>query len=609
MRLDIQRFAKSVSTTFSESNVSIPNNTSSLTINIYFSPNNTSTWFQSATLYCTCNGVQQSKKVSLSKGGHVDTSFTFNNIKHNNDGTKSVSWSWSCSTGTSVLGDLSYSGTRTLQKIPRASGLSFNPNPAELGEAITISLTKYIEGTTDTLTWKIGDATGTIGTTDEDMYIWTPSIYLAELITNSTSTTCVISCTSYDDDTLIGTSTANLTLEVPSSIVPSVSIGTLLEADEAMIAKNWNVFVQNKSKLQIPITANGIYGSDIVSIVTTINNNVFNGSNIITPTLITSGQSTISTIVTDTRGRTATTTKTYNVEPYANPTITSVEAQRCLQDGTIDEDGTYILYTFVGSISSAANNNSKLFQIGYKKKTDENYTFVTISNTYSVNETNEVSSFTISPDYAYDIIFQAVDSFMTTAIGRELIVGFDLMNFNASGKAMAIGKVSEAGPNEELLEIDLPVEVLQPMSGTDASFETIEFNSNDLEDTLFYKSGDVIELGSTDSLTAFVIDGYISNSSKDLYMSIPVPKRLDKITTITAVSINVEARGHDGYLNATGGYVEYVGASGYTFYIDKSSENTIKFRIQKSTAWTKSGGTATNNVPISLAGYFKFTLT
>lgn len=609
MKLDIQRFAVTKTTTFSESNVSLPNNTSSLTINIYFSPNNTSTWFSSATLYCTCNGVQQSKKVSLSKGGSVSASFTFNNIKHNNDGTKSVSWNWSCSTGTSVLGNISDSGTKTLQKIPRASGISLNPNPAELGEAITISLTKYIEGTTDTLTWKIGDSTGTIGTTDEDSYIWTPPIYLAELITNSTSATCVISCTSYDDDTLIGTSTANLTLKVPDMIVPTAIIGTLLEADELMIAKNWGVFVQNKSKLEIPIIAVGSYGSQIVSIVTTINGNVFNGSNIITPTLITSGQSTISTIVTDTRGRTTTTTKTYNVEPYANPTITSVEAQRCLQDGTIDEDGTYILYTFVGSISSAGNNNSKLFQIGYKKTTDENYTFVTISNTYSVNENNTVSSFTISPDYSYDIIFQAIDSFMTTAIGRELTVGFDIMNFNASGKAMAIGKVSEAGLNEELLEIDLPTQILQPIEGDSASFNSIELNNNDLEDLLFYKSGDVIELGSNIADTSFTIDGYISSSSTQLLFSIPVPKRLDKITTITARSVYVEARGHEGYLNNTSGYIEYVGESGYTFYIDKSSENTIRLRIIKSTAWTKSGGGNTsNNVPVTLNGYFKFEL-
>ena len=33
------------------------------------------------------------------------------------------------------------------------------------------------------------------------------------------------------------------------------------------------------------------------------------------------------------------------------------------------------------------------------------------------------------------------------------------MNFNASGKAMAIGKVSEAGANEELFEVGIPMEV------------------------------------------------------------------------------------------------------------------------------------------------------
>lgn len=478
MKLDIQKFAVSKSTSFSESNVSIENNTSSLTITIYFSANNSVTYFTNTPLYCTCNGVTQSARVSHSKGGSVTKSFTFNNIKHDNDGSKTVSWSWNCDTETSVLGNISDSGTRTLTKIPRASGLSFNPNPAELGQAVTISLTKYIEGTTDTLSFQIGDISGTIGTTDEDSYIWTPSILLAEAITNSTSGTCVISCTSYDGDTLIGTSTANLTLEVPSSVVPSVSIGTITEANETIAALNWGVFVQNKSKLEIPITANGIYGSEIVSVVTTINGNVFNGFNIITPTLTTSGQSTITTTVTDTRGRTATTTKVYNVEPYSNPTITSVEAQRCLQDGTIDEDGTYLLYTFVGSISSVANHNSKVFQIGYKRTTDENYTFVTISNIYSVNEQNAVSSFTISPDYAYDIVFQAVDSFMTTAIGRQLTVGFDLMNFNASGKAMAIGKVSEANSNEELLEMGLPTTFLENIETQ--NINALDITANDI---------------------------------------------------------------------------------------------------------------------------------
>ena len=474
MKLDIQRFANTVTTSFSESNISVPNNTSRLTINIYFSPNNSITWFQSATLYCTCNGVQKSKKVSLSKGGHVDTSFTFDNIKHNSDGSKTVSWSWSCSTGTSVLGDLSRSGTRTLTTINRY-GYIKNVSGNTTDSTITItyeSTNANYEYDLDII--KGNDGIGTrykvydnlessLG--EHTINVSIESDYFNDYTNTTEAPITYILWTSRDDGS--DGDSYKTTINLNSNVVPSVTIGTLSEANETMQSLDWKdldlnpIFVQNKSQLNIPIIANGIYGSNIVSIVTAINGNVFNASNIITPILLTSGQSTITTTVTDSRGRTATTTKTYNVESYANPTITSVEAQRCLQDGTIDEDGTYILYTFVGSISPVANHNSKIFQIGYKKTTDENYTFATISSNYLVNENNSVSSFTISPDYSYDIIFQAVDSFMTTAIGRELTVGFDLMNFNASGKAMAIGKVSEAGANEELLEIDLPTTILQ----------------------------------------------------------------------------------------------------------------------------------------------------
>lgn len=116
--------AASKSTSFGESNINSSTNTSSLTIYIYFSPNNTQTWFASKTLYCTCNGVTQSANVALSQGGSVSYAFTFDYIAHNSDGTKSVSWSWSCATGTSVLGTIGDSGTQTLTTIPRYASIT-----------------------------------------------------------------------------------------------------------------------------------------------------------------------------------------------------------------------------------------------------------------------------------------------------------------------------------------------------------------------------------------------------------------------------------------------------------------------------------------------------
>ena len=68
--LNIQLFTDSYkTTTFSESNVSVANNTSSLTINVSFSSASSGTYFSSATLYCTCNGSTQNASVSMSRGG------------------------------------------------------------------------------------------------------------------------------------------------------------------------------------------------------------------------------------------------------------------------------------------------------------------------------------------------------------------------------------------------------------------------------------------------------------------------------------------------------------------------------------------------------------
>lgn len=116
------------STTFSESNINVENNTSSLTINIYFKSDYYETFFRSATLYCTCNGVTKDKTVSLQKGGSVNTSFLFSDILHNEDGTKTVSWEWNCDTGTTGLGNISDSGTKALTTIPRNPLLELKVN-------------------------------------------------------------------------------------------------------------------------------------------------------------------------------------------------------------------------------------------------------------------------------------------------------------------------------------------------------------------------------------------------------------------------------------------------------------------------------------------------
>ena len=153
IKLNIQLFAaKTKETTFSENNISIENNASDLKITIKFSATSSETWFASKPLSCTCNGKTQTANVSLSKGGSVNKSFTFKDIKHNNDGTKTVAWSWSITTGTSGLGTLSDSGTKKLTTISRASsidGVTFNSD--DVSEESIINIFKYINNIYHTL--------------------------------------------------------------------------------------------------------------------------------------------------------------------------------------------------------------------------------------------------------------------------------------------------------------------------------------------------------------------------------------------------------------------------------------------------------------------------
>lgn len=132
----------------------------------------------------------------------------------------------------------------------------------------------------------------------------------------------------------------------------------------------------------------------------------------------------------------------------------------------------------------------------------------------------------------------------------------------------------------------------------------INGNNTEIDGEMFYKSGDIVELGSNMFPGTFTANGYISSRTSAVYVTLVTPKRLDNINSITIDSINVEARGISGYLNSQNGYIEYVGASGYTLNAWISSLNTITIKIIKSSAFTN----VNNNTPIVLTGYFKFTL-
>ena len=370
-------------------------------------------------------------------------------IAHNADGTCSVSksGSFTCTAGSSQYSLSSGSASVTVAPatIPRATTPTVSSSSVNMGSAVTISTPRASSSFTHTLTYSFGSSSGQIAANVTTSYSWTPPLTLANQVPSATSGTCTITCKTYNGSTLIGTKTVSLTLVVPSSVVPTIGSVTLSEGSSS-VPSSWGVYVQNRSKLHVVTTASGAYSSTIKSYkITGIDGNTYNSSNFVSNTLTQNGNKTITVTVTDSRGRTATTTTTYTCLYYANPSISSASAVRCLSDGTASEEGTYLKYTFKANVSPVSNKNTHTYKIGYKVSGASSYTYVTISNnTYSLDKTNVVlSGVTFSADSAYDIEFYVGDYYSATTTTRNISTAFALMNFRSTGKGMAVGKVSE----------------------------------------------------------------------------------------------------------------------------------------------------------------------
>lgn len=462
MKLNIQRFAVTKTTSFEESNVSIEDNTSTLKITIYFSANNDKTYFSSETLYCTCNGVEKSAKVAHPKGGSTTKTFTFDNIAHGADGTKSVSWSWNCNTRTSVLGNVSASGTKTLQTIPRASEV--DANNGNLEEPVAITITRKADTFLHTLRYVCGETSGWINDIDNKVATsstWTPPLSLASESPTSDTVACTIFCQTYTSSgTAVGTEEFTIIdLAIPN--LPPINVNINSITDTNSYKNTYGTFIQNKSAISAILSGTPQY--------TTIKNYAWeirqtnssgellasgNSSNIsYIPT--TSGTLYISGIVTDNRNKSTSTNTTVTVASYSSPKCSLVLSRT---------DSTTANYTVTGSGIVIDNLNYTKNEVTYILKRDS--TIVASWNGSSLNQSG--TDTILDQSYVYTLTAQDVISGITDTKTITISTTFTLLNFNSTGKAMAIGKASEATGNTKLLEIALPTEFK----------DTIKFGSN-----------------------------------------------------------------------------------------------------------------------------------
>lgn len=385
MKLNIQLFAASQNTSFSES-VDKVNNRSNLSITITFSANNSSTWFSSKKLKCTCNGEEQSKHVSLSKGGKVSVTFTFSDIEHAEDGKKSVSWSWSVATGTSVLGTLSDSGTRTLATIPRASDIT--ASNADIGSSTIIVINKKASSFTTTIDYKFENETSwtnIVSKTSSTTYGWTLPESFYNQIPNKRYGVVTLRATTYDGNSKIGEKTTTFNAfaneELCKPVISDVEATDTCEATVLLTGDNTK-FIKYESA---PFLAWGVTAKNGATIVSQkINNNV----EVTSPATLTPDDWNDSCIlvVTDSRGYQTTYDFNLTTIDYFHPQITA-SGKRATSTSS------KILLTLSGKFFngnfSEITKNSATFKCYYKKKTDEEWNTIILEPT--INEDGSFS--------------------------------------------------------------------------------------------------------------------------------------------------------------------------------------------------------------------------
>lgn len=393
------------------------------------------------------NGTKHGTTASVSVpggGSHtVNLSHLHCEVSHNADGTWNNNlcgwWRYNVPLGgqnhSPNIGWTAFGGLGdTIPTIPRATTPTLSAGTVAMGSAVTINLPRASSSFTHNVTYRFGNATGTINSNAGTSCSWTPPVSLAQQIKTSTAGIGTITVQTKNGSTVIGTKTVNITLTVPASVVPTISAHTAVEAT-ANLATKFGALVQSKSTLKVSTTAAGAQGSTITAYKTEVEGRSYTGNPCTTAALSKAGTVAVKTTVTDSRGRTASHTVNVTVIAYSPPGIATSAVARTSDEATTGK------FDYSYSISPVGNKNDKSFAIQYLN--GSTWTDITrLSTDYS--KTGSVTSGAIfGVDATTRVRFVAKDYFSEVVIEREVGPTFTLMNFGAGGKSLAIGLVSD----------------------------------------------------------------------------------------------------------------------------------------------------------------------
>ena len=379
----------------------------------------------------------------------LDTTLT---VSHKADGTGSIKVRTWMDTEISA-GVITQTKTLTLDTIPRASAVSA-PKTGTLGTALKITIDRKSASFTDKLYYKVGskNAVKITGYDGKTTYNWTPPIDLATNAPNSANLAATIICETYNGTAYVGRSECTVTLAIPSSVVPTLSVSVTDPTGNK--SKYTGYFLQLRSKIKVAITGTGAQGSTIKSYSIKVGWSAGSGTlytasaaSGTTGLLPYYGTVYITCAVTDSRGRTATKSLSYTVSKYSVPTISSISATRCTQNGAASRTGEYGKVTFTAAITPLSNKNTAAYKVQYREYGGTGlWTDVTptIPEDDKYEPKNITTIFPADTNKRYTVRVVATDAFSTSNSSmRDISASFALFHLAKSMLSVGIGRLCD----------------------------------------------------------------------------------------------------------------------------------------------------------------------
>lgn len=338
-------------------------------------------------------------------------------VEHNSSGAKSVSMNGAINFTAWGRG-LSVSGSADLPTIPRTSEVACSS--PYIGDAATITIDRKNANFTDTLTYTIGNITGTIAekTSEKVLSLDTSKIAneIYALIPNDKSIEGTINCITYNEDTEIGASSCKFNLYTfEDRCKPDVS-GTVEDTNETTIAitGDKSKLIKYLSKPKVTVQATAKNSSTISSY--SINLNDGQTSDLQEDTFESIGSNNITVNATDSRGYSGSKDLTLEMIDYVKLHIDSIDISRpedVSNEVILNANGVWFNGNF-----TAANKNTLTARFQYKSSNDSSWidggtiTPTINGNTFAFTDISLGSNYDYNYEYQFKIILS--DKLMTT---------------------------------------------------------------------------------------------------------------------------------------------------------------------------------------------------